>query len=143
VMTTSPDHCHVSDVVADSGWEHTVAERLEEMSEVRAYVKNDHLGFVIPYTLDGTPHDYVPDFIVRIDDGHGEDDLLNLIVEVSGQDLDSKKAKCEAARTLWVPAVNNLGEFGRWAFIEIGDPWVVQRSIRDFIRQRREEPIPA
>jgi type III restriction enzyme len=143
VMPTSDRLCHISDVVADSGWEHTVAERLEEMAEVRSYVKNDHLGFVIPYAFDGTPHDYLPDFIVRLDDDHGDDDLLNLIVEVSGQDLDLKKAKCEAARTLWVPGVNNLGEFGRWAFIEIGDPWAVQGTIRDFIRQHTEETVPA
>jgi type III restriction enzyme len=143
VMPTSPERCHVSDVVADSGWEHTVAERLEEMDEVCAYVKNDHLGFVIPYTHEGQPHEFVPDFIVRIDDGHSHDDLLNLIVEVSGQALDTKKAKCEAARTLWVPAVNNLGEFGRWRFIEIGDPWAVQSAIRDFIQQTDKEPVPA
>ncbi len=23
------------------------------------------------------------------------------------------------AKTLWAPAVNNLGSFGRWAFLEI------------------------
>jgi type III restriction enzyme len=143
VMPTNADLSHVSDVVADSGWEHTVAERLEEMSEVRAYVKNDHLGFAIPYAHDGVAHNYMPDFVVRIDDGHGDEDLLNLIVEVSGQDLESKKAKCEAARTLWIPAVNNLEEFGRWGFIEIGDPWAVQGSIRDYIRQRQEEPVSA
>ena len=143
VMPTAPERCHVSDVVADSGWEHTVAERLEEMDEVRAYVKNDHLGFVIPYTHQGRPHEFLPDFIVRIDDGHGEDDLLNLIVEVSGQAIDAKQAKCEAARTLWVPAVNNLDEFGRWQFIEIGDPWAVQSAIREFMHQPNKEPVPA
>ena len=143
VMPTNPERCHVSDVVADSGWEHTVAERLEDMNEVHTYVKNDHLGFVIPYTHQGRPHEFLPDFIVRIDDGHGEDDLLNLIVEVSGQALDTKQAKCEAARTLWVPGVNNLGEFGRWKFIEIGDPWAVQSVIRDLIHQTNKESVPA
>jgi type III restriction enzyme len=143
VMPTSPAKCHVSDVVADSGWEHTIAQRLEEMDEVRAYVKNDHLGFTVPYTHDGRPHDYHPDFIVRIDDGHGEDDPLNLIVEVSGQELDAKKAKCDTARTLWVPGVNNLDEFGRWAFIEITDPHWVQGAIREFIRGTKKEPVPA
>lgn len=143
VMPTDPDRCHVSDVVADSDWEHTVAERLEEMDEVRAYVKNDHLGFAIPYTRDGEPHDFIPDFIVRIDDGRDEDGPLNLIVEVSGQDLEAKKVKCDAARTLWVPAVNNLGEFGRWQFIEIGDPLAVHSAIRDFIAQLDREPVTA
>jgi type III restriction enzyme len=30
-----------------------------------------------------------------------------------------KEAKVETAKTMWVPAVNNAGTFGRWAFLEI------------------------
>jgi hypothetical protein len=37
------------------------------------------------------------------------------------------------ARTLWVPAVNNHGEFGRWGFIEIADPWDTESTIRGSI----------
>jgi len=40
-------------------------------------------------------------------------------------DREKKKdmaAKAATTRTLWVPAVNNHGGFGRWAFIEIDDP---------------------
>ena len=75
-----------------------MASVLEEMDEVVRYVKNQNLGFTIPYTLDGEEHGYLPDFLVRIRDltpptplppgGRGEfkdDDLLNLIVEVSGE----------------------------------------------------------
>lgn len=142
-MPTDPNRCHVDYVVADSGWEHTVAERFEEMPEVFAYVKNDHLGFAIPYTHDGDPHDYVPDFIVRVDDGRGPDDLLNLVVEVSGQKLERKQAKVDTATTLWVPAVNNTGEFGRWAFIEVDDPRNVQSSIRAAVGHPDQEALPA
>ena len=140
-MTTDPSKCHVEYVVADSGWEHTVAERLEEMTEVVSYVKNDHLGFTIPYTHDGDQHQYVPDFIVRVDDGRGPDDPLNLIVEVSGQKLERKAAKVDTATTLWVPAVNNMGEFGRWAFIEINDPWSVQSVIRAAVGHPDQEAL--
>ena len=35
------------------------------MDEVVRYVKNQNLGFTIPYTLDGEEHSYFPDFIVR------------------------------------------------------------------------------
>ena len=66
---------------------------------------------------------YIPDFIACLDDGHGPDDLLNLIVEVTGEKKKDKAAKVATARTLWVPAVNNHGGFGRWAFIEVADPW--------------------
>jgi type III restriction enzyme len=65
----------------------------------------------------------------------GNEDLLNLVVEVSrGRDAkereDRKKAKVATAGNLWVPAVNNEGRFGRWAFIEITDPWDTQNIIR-------------
>jgi type III restriction enzyme len=62
--------------------------------------------------------------------------LLNLIVEVSGEKKKDKAAKVAAARTLWVPAINNHGGFGRWAFLEIADPWDAQHLIRSFIERK-------
>jgi type III restriction enzyme len=50
-------------------------------------------------------------------------DLLNLILECTGQKKKDKEAKVSTAQTLWVPAVNNHAGFGRWAFLEIDDPW--------------------
>ena len=55
-------------------------------------------------------------------------DVLNLIIEVTGEARKDKTAKV-TARTLWVPAVNNHGGFGRWAFEEVTDPWDAQRTI--------------
>src|SRR5207245_3894736 len=97
------------------------------------YAKNQNLGFTIPYRLDGEEHGYLPDFLVRIDDGRGPDDRLTLILEVSGEARKDKAAKTATARTLWVPAVNNHGGFGRWAFIEIDDPWDAVNNIRRFL----------
>ena len=102
---------------------------LEDMAEVFAYVKNHNLAFTIPYTLNGEEHDYHPDFIVRIDDGRGEADLLNLILECTGQKQKDKEAKVTTAQTLWVPAVNHHAGFGRWAFREIEDPWDAKNEI--------------
>jgi type III restriction enzyme len=90
---------------------------------VDSYVKNQGLGFTIPYVLDGKQRSYLPDFIVRLDDGHGSDDLLNLVIEVSGAGRRDKAAKVATARNRWVPAVNNHAGYGRWAFIEVTDPW--------------------
>ena len=124
VYTTDPAKCHVSHVVADTGsWEQKMAQVLEETPEVARYVKNQGMNFTIPYTLNGEEKQYYPDFIARI----GE---LNLIVEVSGEARKDKAAKVTTARTLWVPAVNNHGGFGRWAFVEVTDPWDAQRTIR-------------
>ena len=93
------------------------------MPEVFAYVKNQSLGFTIPYSINNVEHQYYPDFLVRIDDGHGTDNPLNLIHEVTGERKMEKEAKTATVRTLWMPAVNNHGGFGRWAFLEITDPY--------------------
>ena len=140
VWATDPAKCHISHVVADTGtWEQKVAQSIEEMDEVRAYVKNQNLGFTIPYVLAGEEKNYIPDFIVRIDDGHGDGGLLSLIVEVTGRKRKDKEVKVATARDLWVPAVNNHGGLGRWAFIEITDPWNTQTEIRALLA----EPAPA
>ena len=127
---THYQRCHISHVALDSSWEATLAERLEEMDEVRRYVKNQSLGFTIPYTFNGTQRQYVPDYIVCVEDGHGPENLLNLIIEVTGERKKDKAARVDTARTLWVPAVNNHGGFGRWAFLEITDPWDAVNTIR-------------
>jgi type III restriction enzyme len=142
VFATRGDKCHISHVVADTdSWEQKMAQALEDMPEVVRYVKNQNLSFTMPYTLNGEEKNYIPDFIACIDDGHGLNDLLNLIVEVTGEKKKDKAAKVATARTLWVPAINNHGGFGRWAFIEIADPWDAQNVIRGFLRQAQAESI--
>ncbi|MBE3119124.1 MAG: restriction endonuclease subunit R, partial [Candidatus Atribacteria bacterium] len=148
VYRTRPDKCHISHVVLDSGWEAKLAETLEEMDEVVCYAKNFQLGFTIPYTIDGQEHSYIPDYLIHLRlpspvngrGAGGEDDFLNLILEVSGEAKKEKAAKVSTARNLWVPAVNNHGGFGRWAFIEIVDPWDAKNTIRAFLSG--EEHIP-
>ncbi len=134
---THENKCHVSDVVLHSGWEGKMAQSLEDMEEVISYVKNQNLGFNIPYTLNGEEHNYIPDFIVRIDDGNGKDKPLNLIVEVTGEKKKDKEIKVSTAKSLWIPAVNNHGGFGRWAFIEITDPWDAKNTIVYLLRKQK------
>ena len=126
---TNPYKCHVSHVVMDSGWEGKMAQVLENMDEVIYYVKNQNLGFYIPYTLEGKERNYIPDFVVHMRNDEGE--LVSLIVEVSGKKDKEKEAKVSTARNLWIPAVNNHEGFGRWSFIEITDPWDAQNVVRD------------
>ena len=86
--------------------------------QVLAYVKNHSLGFEVPYNLGGIKRTYLPDFIVLIDDGRGPDDPLHLVVEIKGYRGEDAKAKKETMETYWVPGVNNLRSYGRWAFAE-------------------------
>jgi len=113
---TRPDKSHVNWVVCDSDWEAEFARVAEAHPRVLSYVKNQGLGFEVPYLSGSTPRKYIPDFIVRVDDGRP--DPLNLIVEVKGYRGEDAKDKANTMRSYWVPGVNNLGKFGRWEFAE-------------------------
>ena len=88
----------------------------------------------IPYTINGQERNYYPDFIIQVNDGKGPEDLLNLIVEVTGENKKDKAAKVQTAQTLWTPAINNHGGFGRWTFLQITDPWDSKNLIRKFLK---------
>ena len=124
---------HLNLVVQDSGWESKLAEVLESMPEVVSYAKNQGLNFKIPYTYEGRPGNYVPDFLIRLRDSAstGPDDSLTLVLEVSGEARKDKQAKVSAAKDLWTVAVNNWGGAGRWAFLEVSDPWDAEHLIRE------------
>jgi type III restriction enzyme len=113
---TDARRCHVNWVVLDSDWEAEFCRVVEAHPRVRAYVKNHGLGLEIPYLYQALPRKYIPDFIVQIDDGRS--DALNLIVEIKGLRGEDAKDKANTIRTFWVPGVNNLKSYGRWAFAE-------------------------
>ena len=113
--------------------EQKMAQTLEDMDEVLCYVKNHNLGFFIPYTINGQQRNYIPDFIAYMDDGRGKDDPLKLIIEVTGQKDKDKEAKVATAATLWAPAVNNAGVWGRCGYVKIRDPWNVQKELRQMM----------
>ena len=66
-------------MILDSDWEAEFCRVAESHPRVRAYVKNHNLGFGSPLPLGSKTRIYRPDFIVLVDDGHGEEDLLNLL----------------------------------------------------------------
>lgn len=107
---------HVSHVVLDSEvWERSAAFVLETSSEVSAYVKNDHLGFEIPYEWEGQMHLYRPDFLVRLINGK------MVLLEVKGYETSKDNQKYTAAYR-WIKAVNNAGQWGHWEFLVSRDP---------------------
>ena len=104
-----------------------MARVAEKHPKVLAYVKNQGMGFEVPYR-DGTsnPRTYIPDFIVLVDDGG--DEPLHLIIEIKGYRGEDVKLKSETMKTQWVPGVNNLGQFGRWAFEEFRDVYEISKE---------------
>ncbi|MEJ7845184.1 MAG: DEAD/DEAH box helicase family protein [Acidimicrobiales bacterium] len=120
---------HVNLVVLDgpkgNSWEEQVADVLEHHHQVHSYVKNDRLGFEIPYVHEGRTRHYVPDFLVRLTPEPGDEVAeRTLIVEVSGPEKSvhaplSVEAKAATARGLWCRAVNHHRGFGRWGYVEL------------------------
>jgi len=118
---TNSERCHINWVILDSDWEAEFCRVAESHPKVRAYVKNHNLGFEVPYRIGEQPHLYVPDFITLVDDGHGEDDLLHLVIEIKGYRGEDAKEKASTMDTYWIPGVNHLKTHGRWAFAEFRD----------------------
>ena len=131
---TDARRCHVNFAVCDSDWEAEFCRIAEAHPRVRAYVKNHGLGLEVPYRLGGEARTYVPDFIVLVDDGRGEDDPLHLIVEIKGYRGEDAKDKKATMDTYWVPGVNALGTFGRWAFAEFTDVYEIEAGFDALVR---------
>ena len=75
------------------------------------------------------------DFVVRIDDGHGAADPLNLIVEIKGYRREDAKEKKATMDTYWVPGVNHLGSHGRWAFAEFTEVYRIEADFQAKVEQ--------
>lgn len=145
---TDPRRCHVNWAILDSEWEGEFCRVVEAHPQVLRYVKNQNLGLEVPYRFGSQSRTYIPDFIVVLDDGQGrssvaeardgdsdrcrgDTDPLNLIVEIKGYRREDAKVKKITMETYWVPGVNNLGTYGRWAFAEFTDVYEMQSDFKD------------
>ena len=129
---TRHDKCHVNIAVCDSNWELEFCETLEKHPSVFSYIRNEGLYFKVPYEYNDQSHNYEPDFIALVDDGHGKDDLLNLIVEIKGKREDVDRVKADTLNRCWLPSVNSQRRWGRWAFVEIRDMEKAYEHISEF-----------
>ncbi|MGB3850341.1 MAG: DEAD/DEAH box helicase family protein [Tunicatimonas sp.] len=125
--------CHINWVMLDSDWEAEFCRVAESHPAVMAYAKNHNLGLEVPYQYQGEKRKYLPDFIVRVDDGQAEP--LNLIVEIKGYRGEDAKVKKETMDTYWVPGVNNLKRYGRWAFVEFTDVYEMETDFAEKLEQ--------
>lgn len=124
---------HVNLVICDSTWEREFTRVLEAHSRVLSYVKNHGLQFEVPYMVGTSARRYIPDFIAKVDDG--QDDPLNLVIEVKGRRGVDEQIKAETMRTKWAPGVNALGTFGRWDFLELLDVFEMEAELGQKIEQ--------
>ena len=131
--TSKPCHptqkSQISHVVFDSGWESAALFALDQSHLVKAYAKNDHLGFYVLYLFNGAVRKYFPDYLVRLSNGK------TLVLEIKGQPNEESKAK-QAAMERWVLAVNAKGGFGEWCRDEATEA----SAIHDLIAKHGGEP---
>ena len=125
---TDARRCHINWVILDSDWEGEFCRVAESHPRVRAYVKNHNLGLEVPYRYGSENRSYRPDFIVLVDDGC--EDPLHLIVEIKGYRREDAKEKKATMETYWVPGVNNHGKYGRWAFAEFTDVYLIESDFK-------------
>ena len=114
---------HVNYVIAeDNSWQQIAAKTLDSMDYVIAWVKNDYLGFRIPYTVGDENKVYLPTFIVKVK--KTDESIINLIVECEKFDSDktgNKDSKRHYLKERWIPAANNLKTYGQWDLLEVED----------------------
>ena len=60
---------HINFCVFDSTWEASEAYSLDRHNNIKSWVKNDHIGFVVLYNYQGVVRKYYPDFIIRLANG--------------------------------------------------------------------------
>ncbi len=149
---TDAKRCHINWAILDSDWEGEFCRVVESHPRVRAYVKNHNLGLEVPYRYGSETRKYIPDFIVLVDDGqgrpnvagardgesdggHGDDDLLHLIVEIKGYRREDAKEKKTTMEVYWVPGVNNHGQYGRWAFAEFTDVYEMESNFEKKVEE--------
>ena len=118
---------HINCCPYDSGPEAVAAGALDRMDEVRAWVKNDHLGFEMFWSDGGAPRKYRPDFLAELRDGR------KLILEIKGTplipEMEAEREAKKRAAERWVKAVNHHGKFGKWLFRQAESPDAAEEII--------------
>ncbi|MCE9611615.1 MAG: DEAD/DEAH box helicase family protein [Chthoniobacter sp.] len=120
------ERSHVNYVVADTRqWEQSTAYFVDNHPLVRSFVKNAGMGFAVPCFYAGQEHEYIPDFIIRLE----LERAVFLILECKGRPDQHKDDKAAAARR-WVNAVNADERHGLWDYAVAEHPSQVDEKIK-------------
>nr|NQU88943.1 DEAD/DEAH box helicase family protein [Bacteroidota bacterium] len=126
---------HINHTVFDSTWEANNASIINKHEMVRAFVKNDHLGFFIKYNYRGILKNYIPDYIIELSNGD------KLVLEVKGQDSDENRVKREFLN-LWVKAVNQTNRFGTWQWAVVFNSSEIHDVLNAYTAFPKESFLP-
>lgn len=133
MWTTDIHKSHINKVICDSSWEKEFCRVAEGNPYVKSYVKNQGLGFDVPYVQGIKKRNYVPDFIVQIKLDQEGKHILNLVVEIKGFRGDDVDYKETTIRDKWIPAVNELKAYGQWDFEQFDDGPNIEQDFNCYI----------
>ena len=101
-------------------WLNFADDHLDRHPSIKRWVRNERLGWTIPYRHDGMPRNYEPDFVAVAVLADGRE--LNIVIEVKGLVRETDDDKQRWTNQYWLPAVNAHPEFGKagpWAYLYI------------------------
>ena len=129
---------HVNLILAEpDSWQEVVAKYLDRMDCVVSWVRNNYLGFRIPYTISDETKEFLPSLIVRVKTPKGKE--INLIVECQKFDSDKTGNADRKRQTLlnyWIPAANNLKTYGEWQLVEVENTDEIENIIYEKIKEQ-------
>jgi len=64
-----------------------------------------------------------------------------LIVEIKGYRREDAKEKKATMETYWVPGINNLGRYGRWAFAEFTEVYQIEADFEEKVASQFNQMI--
>ena len=76
-----------------------------------------------------------------MDDGKGEDEQLNIKVEIKGYLREEDKEKKSTMDVYWVPGVNNLKSYGRWVFAEFTEVYQIESDFEAKVKSEFNKMI--
>jgi type III restriction enzyme len=103
----------------------------------------------VPYRYGSESRKYRPDFIVLVDDGHDPERTTARPTCCASSSRSRATAgrtprrKAGTMRDYWVPGVNNLKTYGRWAFAEFCDVYEMQADFEAKVEAEFEKMINA
>ena len=65
------------------------------------------------------------------------------MVEIKGYRREDAKEKKATIETYWIPAANNLNQYGRWAFAEFRDVYAIASDFEIEVKKQFAELIAA
>ena len=112
----------VNVAVCDSSWEVRLAELLDLHPQITRWIRNERLGWTIPYRHDGMSRNYEPDFVAVAPLANERE--LRIVIEIKGLERATDPHKRRWTEKFWLPAVNAhplFGAHGSWAYLYLDE----------------------